>query len=259
VILGTRHLFMRLLARLNISDVCDVGALDGAEALAFRRAVPYARVYAFEPNPGNFAHMRTDPLLQAGGIQLIPHAVSNYDGSGDFFLVQADYQRPDVRRGMSSLYRRTDAWASTGQISVTTTRLDTFLGARCAPQARLALWIDAEGKAYEVIEGLGAVADRVQLLHVEVENQACIGERQRLYPAVRELLSSLGLRQIATDCPEDALQFNAVFVRTKVAAAERALIATISLQARLRHRCARAVLKACPTYARHRASRPYGL
>jgi hypothetical protein len=69
-------------------------------------------------------------------------------------LVAADYAQPSFQCGMSSLYRRSDPrFPSNSAVQVRTTRLDTFLTHKCPAGARFALWIDAEGKAYEVIEG----------------------------------------------------------------------------------------------------------
>ncbi len=78
---------------------------------------------------------------------------------------------------------------------------------------RLALWIDTEGKAYEVIEGATGVGQRVHLLHVEVETSPCIGSDQKLYPDVKALLDTLGFTELATDVADTGAQFNALFVR----------------------------------------------
>jgi len=88
MIVNTRRLFLRLLPRLQISTICDVGSMDGAEALAFRQVVPEASVYAFEPNPHNFSLMQANPAFPERNIQVLPLAASNYDGEAEFFLVE---------------------------------------------------------------------------------------------------------------------------------------------------------------------------
>lgn len=235
MIVNTQRLFTRLLAQLQITDVLDVGSMNGAEALSFRAVVPSARIHAFEPNPHNFALMRTDRRLQQADIRLLPWAVSDRDGESAFFLVAADYARCDPRRGMSSLHRRGGAWPSDARICVTTTRLDSFFAAHCSPAARLALWVDAEGMAYEVIEGLSCVAARVQLLHVEVETQLCIGTQQRLYPEVRQLLRHCGLTELATDQPPWQVQFNALFVRSDLGRGTQLRVRAALFAERLRY------------------------
>ena len=250
MVVNTQRLFAQLLRILRISAVCDVGSLNGAEALAFRAAAPRSSVYAFEPNPRNFALMQADARLQQGAIELLPWAVSNHDGDAQFFLVDADYAQRDPRRGMSSLYCRSGEWAAHAQLRVPTTRLDSFLGPRCAPGARLALWIDAEGAAYEVLEGLGAAAAQLRLLHVEVETEPCIGAQQKLYAQVRAFLGKLGFSELATDQPRGHVQFNALFVERRLRPLERLAVRGLLLAARLRYLLVRAVARLCPACLR---------
>jgi FkbM family methyltransferase len=210
---NTRRLFARLLPALRIGAVCDVGSMDGADALRFRGVLRHASIHAFEPNPDNFRLMQADPALREHDIRLAPLAVTNYDGEAEFFVVAADYSSQHPRRGASSLYRRAGELVLSAVVSVKTTRLDTFLAGRIPPDARLALWIDAEGKAYEVIEGAAGIIHQVDLLHVEVEAAPCIGANQRLYPEVKALLHGLGFVELGTDLPDRSPQFNALFVR----------------------------------------------
>ena len=75
-VLSTRKLFARLLRTFEITTVCDVGSMDGADALFFRRQLPRAQILALEPNPSNYSLMRQDSRLRAGGIRLLPFAAS---------------------------------------------------------------------------------------------------------------------------------------------------------------------------------------
>jgi len=220
VIVNTRRLFTALLPALEIDTVCDVGSMDGAEALAFRAVLPGAAVLAFEANPANFELMQARADLRDARIQLLPLAVTNFDGETEFFVVRAGAESsgaaPNLRRGMSSLRRRPDhAEFPSAATGVKTARLDTVL-ARAHSGARVALWIDVEGSAHEAIEGAAAVLDRVQLLHVEVETWPCISPGQRLYPDVRALLYQSGFVELATDNRRTATQFNALFVRSSL-------------------------------------------
>src|SRR5215469_358330 len=106
MIVNTRRLFTRLLSRLQISAVCDVGSMNGADALAFRAAAPQSSIYALEPNPHNFRRMVADRALHERNIRVEPLAATNYDGQGDFHLIEADDSQPDNRHGLSSLYQR---------------------------------------------------------------------------------------------------------------------------------------------------------
>jgi FkbM family methyltransferase len=214
-----RRLFLKLLPELGISAVCDVGSLNGDEALAFRAVLPRAALFAFEASPENLGRMCADPALRRNDIEIVSSAVTNFDGGAEFFIVDADDSAPDERQGMSSLHKRPDLGRIRSRaVPVKTTRLDTFFRARLPPDLRLALWIDVEGRAYEVIEGLGALASRVHLLHVEVETEPCIAPGQRLYPEVLALLEARGFRELAVDGDRDAEQFNALFVRMEMPA-----------------------------------------
>jgi FkbM family methyltransferase len=250
VIVNTRRLFARLLSTMDIGAICDVGSMNGADALLFSAAAPGSSVYAFEPNPLNFRLMQANRAFQERNIQLVPLAATNYDGEAEFFLVEAEYSQLDPRRGMSSLYRRSDEWAPAAVVQVRTARLDTFLADRCPADARLALWIDTEGAAYEVIEGLSGVADHVYLLHVEVETSPCIGSDQKLYPQVKSLLQRMGFAELATDYPPSGIQFNALYVRSELSAGTKFRINAWLVRARLRYLLIRALSRLCPVCLR---------
>jgi FkbM family methyltransferase len=136
---NTKRLFSRLLSKLEIGIVCDIGSMDGADALSFQRSAPNSTVYAFEPNPRNFAQMEANRALQQYGIRVAPLAVTDSDGEADFFLVDADYSQADYRRGMSSLYRRSENWAPVAVVPVKTTRLDSYFADKPRTNGRFAL------------------------------------------------------------------------------------------------------------------------
>jgi FkbM family methyltransferase len=249
MVVNTRRLFTRLLPALKITAVCDVGSMNGADALIFRDAVPDSSVYAFEPNPENLRLMQANPIFQERDIRMVPLAASNFDGEAEFFVVSADYTVRDDRRGMSSLYRRSDGSELAAVVRVKTTRLDTFLADKASLDVRLALWIDTEGKAYEVIEGATGLAAKIHLLHVEVETTNCIGSNQKLYPDVKALIESLGFIQLATDQPTGDIQFNALFIRSDLAAGMRFKVRAWLARARLRRLAANTLRKVCPALA----------
>lgn len=212
MIVKTKPLFLRLLRALDVTVVCDVGSMDGSEALAFRRVLPKAEVLAFEANPDNLRQMEANPALRQQRIEVVPLAVTNYIGQAEFFIVKADDPAAAYRRGMSSLYRRPDE-ADLRTVTVPTTRLDAFLARRLAPEARLALWIDVEGKAYEVLEGACGLTRNLMLVHVETETRPCIAPNQMLHGDVVALLDRLGFRELACDNPPSTPQLNVIFVR----------------------------------------------
>jgi FkbM family methyltransferase len=248
-VVNTRRLFTGLLPALQIKAVCDVGSMNGADALIFRDAVPNSSVYAFEPNPQNLRLMQDNPIFAERNIRLVPLAASNFDGEAEFFVVGADYSVRDDRRGMSSLYRRSDGSELAAVVPIKTTRLDTFLADKVPADVRLALWIDTEGKAYEVIEGATGLAANIHLVHVEVETTNCIGSNQKLYPEVKALMQSLDFAELATDQPADNIQFNALFIRGDLAAGMRLQVRAWLARARLRRLAANTLRKLWPACA----------
>lgn len=247
---NTKRLFSRLLSRLEIGVVCDIGSMDGADALDFRRAAPDSSVYAFEPNPRNFAQMQANKALQRCGIQVLPLAMTNCDAEADFYLVDADYSQADYRRGMSSLYRRSENWTPVAVVPVETTRLDSYFADKHPDNPRFALWIDTEGKAFEVIEGMSGMAERVYLLHVEVETSPCIAADQKLYADVKRLLQQAGFAEFATDQARSQPQFNALYIRSNLPAAMQRRARACLAEARLRRFLVRMIRHACPACLR---------
>jgi FkbM family methyltransferase len=221
MVVNTHRLFAELLRPMRIDVVFDVGSMDGTDALRFRAAAPAARIHAFEPNPANFQQMQANPALRDGAITLMPLALTNYDGDAEFYITPAGYYPDQGWRGTSSLYQRYDQPQLLTRARVKTARLDTLLARELSGQQRVALWIDVEGKAHEVIEGGAGVMQHVWLLHLEVETSLCIAPEQKFYPQVKALLHSAGFIELATDAPATQIQFNALFVRANLPAAVR--------------------------------------
>lgn len=246
MIQNTRRLFLALLPTLDVDTVCDVGSMDGTDALAFRRALPAARVQAYEANPRNAQLMQADARLGEQRIEVIPMAVTNFDGEAGFHLVKADYASANPRRGMGSLHLRSNASLHDGMIIARTTRLDSRLGKSDGAHRRIALWIDVEGTACEALEGAQGLLDELVLLHVEVETAPCISERQKLYPELEALLRSAGFELLATSQPASYEQFDALFVRADLRANLRRRVAWLAWRLGIRSRAVRTLQRICP-------------
>jgi len=255
VIVDTPRLFLKLLRTLEIDTVCDVGSMDGADALRFRRALPAADVIAFEPNPRNFELMAADEELARERVRILPFAVSDRDAEAPFFVVSARYARNvDVqRRGISSLHPPADGSSIAEVARVRTVRLDGVLSERSAA-ARIALWIDTEGMGFEAVAGATRVLARTQMLHIETETVRCIGPGQRLLPDIERILDP-DFALLATDHPRDWSQLNALFVRKGPLHAHSAEIRSLLASERRRHRVTSAVRQLVPGRLRRFVSR----
>jgi FkbM family methyltransferase len=256
LIVDTRRLFLKLLRTLEVETVCDVGSMDGTDALRFRRALPAADIVALEPNPRNFALMQADWRLQQHGVRILPLAASDRDAEAPFFVVGAEYvpNRDLARRGISSLHRRSDSSTVAEVVRVRTVRLDNLLAVG-RPTGTLALWIDTEGMGFEVISGASGVLERTAMLHVEVETVPCIGAEQRLFPDVERLLLRQGFALLATDRLPTLAQLNALFVRADLWDARESEIHRHLTNGRLRQNVKSAVRPLLPPRLRRFLSR----
>jgi FkbM family methyltransferase len=205
--------------------------------------LPRARILALEANPRNVALMEADDALRRGSIRILPLAASDRDSEAPFFVVRADYRlgRDRLRRGMSSLHRRADESLLAEVVPVRTVRLDNLLAAESLVDRPVALWIDTEGMAFEVIRGAAGSLRFTRMLHVEVENEPIIGTDQKLFTDVERILSDAGFAVLATDQAPESLQFNVLFVRTDLLRARGREIRFWATVARVRRAVADAV------------------
>lgn len=213
ITLNTRLLFYRLLVWLRPATVLDVGSLDGAHAIRFQRLAPWAKVVAFEANPHNVASILSNPAFQKSGIDLVAKAVSDHDGTVTFYVEGTNKAEP-WRKGISSTRSRTEGSLGVKATETPGIRLDSFINGRTDLHAPIALWIDVEGAAYEVLLGLKEARRKVHLIHVEVETRP-YWSGQRLKPQVDELLQELDFQCIARGPSDD--QHDLVYVRREIA------------------------------------------
>jgi FkbM family methyltransferase len=232
-------LFCRLLRTFEIATICDVGSMDGSDALRFRRFRPNAAVLALEPNPRNFALMEAHDGLRHAAIRVLPVAASDRRAEAPFFVVEADYSvgRDLARRGLSSLYERPDRARST-------TVSESLDG------GPIALWIDTEGMGFEVIRGSSGVLAATRMIHVEVETRPIIAAAQKLFSDVERTLLDRGFVLLATDQRPDVLQFNALFIRPEASQTKTSKILRQARYERLRAKVTRTILRLLPLRVR---------
>ena len=190
--MNTKKLFLSLLPLSESQTICDVGSMDGAEALSFTNAVPGAEVIALEANSENYRAMSKDPNLRQAGVEVLHLAASNTDGEADFHIADVDYSKETQNRGESSLltgYTRTKRTER-----VQTVRLDSLLADKEKP---ISLWIDVEGAAHQVVEGLEKVAGTVAVVHIELDFIP-YWEGEVSGHETRQLLESYGFVEIAS-------------------------------------------------------------
>jgi FkbM family methyltransferase len=141
---GTTRLFQEVVKPGTV--VIDVGAHVGYYALlAARQVGPQGKVYAFEPEPANYALLLKNIELNGyGNIVAAGEAVSNRVGPATLFLTRLD-------SGRHSTYHH--GLPEKGSVAVETTTLDAFLEAEGWPKVDL-VKVDVEGAEWDVLEGM---------------------------------------------------------------------------------------------------------
>ena len=141
--------------------VVDVGAHVGYYALlAARQVRPTGKVYAFEPEPGNYELLLGN--IERNGysnISAIREAISNQVGTATLFLTALD-------NGRHSAYQH--GLPGRGSMAVATTTLDAFFEALGWPPVDV-VKVDVEGAEMDVVEGMGQLLQKSPHLTLIVE------------------------------------------------------------------------------------------
>ena len=173
------------LAGIEPRAVIDVGANKGQFSSFAAARWPGATIHAFEPLPGPAARYRAvlgsravlhDCALgsEAGEVEM--HVASRADSSS--LLALGDEQK--------AIFHMDEV----GTRTVAVRRLDEVFAPAALP-APVLLKIDVQGFEYEVIEGIGALADAIEWVFVETSFVE-LYRGQRLHDDVAALLDRLG-------------------------------------------------------------------
>jgi hypothetical protein len=115
-------------------------------------------------------------------------------------------------------------------VEIEAVRLDKFVDSLSPVPESIALWIDVEGAAYEVLKGVSGIKNRIDLIHVEVETRE-YWQGQKLKGDVVTLARSLGYEILARGRTDE--QHDLVLVSRRVLSAHPRLVPFIVAAARL--------------------------
>jgi len=202
-VLKTKYAYHALLWLLQPEVVLDVGSMDGSDSKRFRKLLARTDIIAFEGNPYNYRAMLEDREIGRKRIRVVNSLVSDTEGDRSFFV-----QRPlggvgHYNRGTSSLTRRDEEGLTTEEVCLKAVRIDSFLARDYPMSSRVALWVDVEGAAYSVLEGMSGAKDRVKLMHVEVETSE-VWSGQKVEADVLRLAAEMDYIPLA--CGANAVQ-----------------------------------------------------
>jgi len=172
---------------VSVKTILDVGSRDAMESITLKEFYPTARVYAFECNPPAIELCRKN-IGKRAGIILIPNAVSDVNGTLEFFAIDPDKTitpHKDGNIGASSLFVANPEYPHEkyhqNKITVQSITL-----ARWAEQASVSdidiLWIDLQGAELKAFRGMENLISKVKVIYTEVEfkelylNQPLFGE-----------------------------------------------------------------------------------
>lgn len=164
-----------LLCELHDAVVVEVGAFDGsvAERLAGLFAGPPSRWLAFECDPRNLAKCRANPFYARPGVELLPVALGNVDGTATLHPSSAEGREWSAS---SSVLGPSDQMAANfpwlryrpeDRLEVPMRTLDGIAAERDIDHVDL-LWVDVEGAERLVIEGGRQTLARTRYAFLEV-------------------------------------------------------------------------------------------
>lgn len=195
-VLKTKYAFHALLWLLEPDLVLDIGSMDGSDSKRFRKVLPRTDIVAFEGNPSNHGAMLEDREIARKRIRVVNSLVADTEGKRSFFIQRPVAGAGHFNRGTSSLTRRDEDGAIAEEVRLDAVRIDSFLAREYSRSSNVALWVDVEGHAYLVLDGMCGAKDRVKLVHVEVETSQ-IWQDQKIEADVLRLATSMDLVPIA--------------------------------------------------------------
>lgn len=158
---GEEPLIARVLAILEPGDVIyDVGANIGVIALALASSKSNVVVHAFEPEPRNVAHLRSNVRLNHLTNRVFCHQLALGSKNG----VASLHVSGEVGEGTHTLVD--DGRARSAEVSVDVQTADDFAKANQSPDV---VKIDVEGGEVEVLAGMTSLLANQTIRHLFIE------------------------------------------------------------------------------------------
>jgi len=208
--------------------ILDIGSCEGEDTVRYSRRFPRARIYAFEPLPGNQALVLAN--FERHGVtnaELVPVALSDREGESDFHVSSG--RPPDEFAGRdwnygnksSSLLAPAQAGPMHGWIEfketirVRTQTLDAFAALRGITRVDF-VHMDVQGAERLVLAGAVRTLPRVGAVWMEVSDRA-LYEGQPVRPEIERLMRSSGFvlaHEVMNGVEGDQLYVNRRFARS---------------------------------------------
>lgn len=199
--------FFLMLRHLETDYLVECGAHEASASVRFVRDGG-KRALAIEANPVTFA-TKTKVAERQNGVIAVNLGVASRPGHLDFHIPQ-----DNSLDGSASFLRKPDVEYRSERVPVDT--LDNIAGRYFSEPGRMALWVDVEGLAGEVLGSGSSLLRSPQCvaLKVEVESKP-FWSGQELGSQLVGSLSEWGFTPVLRDIEYDS-QFNIVFLRTSL-------------------------------------------
>lgn len=192
----------------------EIGAFSATTSLALKEALPDTQCFAFEASTYNYTFFQNKYDYEKAGVNYINAAVSRKPGKKKFYIQKSiDSQEVDKIRANNSLLERKQQGVEYEEHWVETYSVDSFVQSKnlSLDGTRISLWIDTEGAAFEVLQGIRSTLKYVQSILVEVEEKR-YWKKQALAQRTIKYLLQAGFIPVARDF-EAPFQYNILFVR----------------------------------------------
>lgn len=215
----SERIFLHLLDRLQTPILMEVGGNIGRHSKVFLRHA-ISSLHTFEPNSLLFENFLE--IEQSDRFRFNPFGLSATNGVTQFNIIEeVKGIRKGATHGMGSFedvgpnYEKIYGGVKTKSIAAAHVRGDAYLDAiGYNGDMPLALWIDVEGHAPQVLDGFGDRLEQVKLLIVELETD----NRYIPEPSVdysMKILRRYGLVPVWRDIQYYG-RFNLIFVQSEI-------------------------------------------
>lgn len=201
--------FFKLVYNCKPSFFLEIGAFDASTSINVAKKLPHTNCVAYEANKYNFEYFKNK-------VENLPNftynnlAISNHNKNVTFFIQrQKNKKKFNPIKQNNSLLERSDPRFMYEEITVKCNTLDSIY----SPNETYCLWIDAEGKGYEVLEGAKRILKNTRYIFIEVEEKQ-FWKEQKLDKDVIEFLATAGFQILLQD-QEYENQYNILFEKIK--------------------------------------------
>tara|TARA_R100000908_G_scaffold54689_1_gene29941 strand:- start:3 stop:686 length:684 start_codon:yes stop_codon:yes gene_type:complete len=154
--------FFALIDELNPDLFIEAGANNGETSIRVHNKFPSCDVVAYEAN--EFIYNQSVHLFDNNPVKYLNVALSDKVGKSKFFIAKGS-DGPMYEAWNNSLKQK-DGWEYEEQEVKVDTIDNRFKDSK---HSRIAMWVDVEGHAMEVLKGSSETLKRVELLKIELE------------------------------------------------------------------------------------------